>query len=93
MVETHSLWYLLSQPELTNTNTKKGCEEFFKVPEKQSAENLVELELGTIFCVSFPGPWFPNTTAHKSSFFSQNKMSEMSSKESQTSACKMIIMI
>ena len=92
MVEAHSLWYL-SQLELTNTNTRKGCEEFFKVPEKQHAEHLVELELGTTFCISFPRPWFPNTTAHKSSFFSRNKMSEMSSKESQTSACKMIIMI
>ena len=92
MVEAHSLWYL-SQPELTNTNTRTGCEEFFKVPEKQHAEHLVELELGTTFCISFPGPWFPNTAAHKSSFCSQNKISEMSSKESQASACKMIIII
>lgn len=93
MIEAHSLWYLFSQPELTNTNTRKGCEEFFKVPEKQHTEHLVELELGTTFCISFPGPWFLNTTAHKSSFFSQNKISEMSSKESQASACKMIIII
>ena len=88
----HSLWYLLAQPELTQIARKVG-KNSSKSLRNSTHNTWLNWNLAPPFVFPSPRPWFPNTTAHKSSSFSWNKMSEMSSKESQTSACKMIIMI